>query len=135
MRAAGQALEAAREVVNPRLVAGQLIGGAVQCNGEGFQEQVAYDADGQLLSNTLMEYAAPHAEWLPNFELERTTTPTPRNPLGAKGVGEAGTVHAPPAVTNAVMDALRPFGVEPLDPPLTAEKLWRVMHEGGRGIR
>jgi carbon-monoxide dehydrogenase large subunit len=123
------------EVVNPRLVEGQLIGGAVQGIGEALWEQVVYDADGQLLSSTLMEYAAPHAEWLPTFELERTTTPTPRNLLGAKGVGEAGTVHAPPAVTNAVMDALRPFGVEPLDLPLTAEKLWRVIHQGGRGIR
>ncbi|MGH9174527.1 MAG: xanthine dehydrogenase family protein molybdopterin-binding subunit, partial [Vicinamibacterales bacterium] len=123
------------EVVNPRLVEGQLIGGATQGIGETLWEQIVYDADGQLLSNTLMEYAAPHAEWLPSFELERTTTPTPRNPLGAKGVGEAGTVHAPPAVANAVMDALRPFGVEPLDLPLTAEKLWRVIHHGGQGIR
>lgn len=123
------------EVVNPRLVEGQLIGGAVQGIGETLWEQVAYDADGQLLSNTLMDYAVAHAEWLPTLELERTTTPTPRNLLGAKGVGEAGTVHAPPAVANAVMDALRPFGVEPLDLPLASEKLWRVMQLGGEGIR
>jgi carbon-monoxide dehydrogenase large subunit len=122
-------------VVNPRLVEGQLIGGAVQGIGETLWEQVVYNSDGQLLSSTLMEYAVPHAEWLPSCELERTTTPTPRNPLGAKGAGEAGTVHAPPAVANAVMDALRPFDVEPLDLPLTDEKLWRVIQHGGQGIR
>lgn len=90
---------------------------------------------GKLLTGSLMDYAAPRAEQVPFFETDRTVTPSPRNPLGAKGVGEAGTVSAPPAVANAVMDALRPFGVEPLDLPLTDEKLWRVMHDGGQGIR
>lgn len=122
-------------VVNPLLVEGQLIGGLVQSVGETLWEQVVYDKDGQLVSGTLMDYAVPHAQWLPPFELDRTTTPSPNNPLGAKGVGEAGTVHAPPAVANAVMDALRPFDVEPLDLPLTTEKLWRVIHFGGLGIR
>jgi carbon-monoxide dehydrogenase large subunit len=122
-------------VVNPRLVEGQLIGGAVQGLGETLWEQVVYDEQGQLLTGSLMDYAAPRAEQLPFFELDRTVTPSPRNPLGAKGVGEAGTVSAPPAVANAVMDALRPFGVEGLDLPLTDEKLWRVIHEGGQGIR
>src|SRR4051794_21814905 len=87
--------------------------------GETLWERVVYDNDGQL----------------PAFEMDRTVTPSPRNPLGAKGVGEAGTVSAPPAVASAVMDALRPFGVEPLDLPLTDEKLWRVIHDGGEGIR
>lgn len=112
-----------------------MIGGAVQGISETLWEQVTYNEEGQLLSSTLMDYAVPRAEWLPTFELECTTTPTPRNVLGAKGVGEAGTVHAPPAVANAAMDALRPFEVEPLDLPLTAEKLWRVINYGGHGIR
>lgn len=122
-------------VVNPLLVEGQLIGGAVQGIGETLWERVAYDENGQLLTTSLMDYAAPRAEQLPSFEMDRTVTPSPRNPLGVKGVGEAGTVSAPPAVANAVMDALRPFGVEPLDLPLTDEKLWQVIHDGGQGIR
>ncbi|HEU0116812.1 MAG TPA: molybdopterin cofactor-binding domain-containing protein, partial [Thermomicrobiales bacterium] len=122
-------------VINPRLVEGQLVGGAVQGFGEALWEQVVYDAGGQLLSGTLMDYAMPRASWLPAFELERTVTPSPNNPLGIKGVGEAGTVHAVPAVANAVMDALRPFGVEPLDLPITPEKIWRIIHFGGAGVR
>jgi carbon-monoxide dehydrogenase large subunit len=122
-------------VVNPVLVEGQLIGGVVQGIGETLWEEVAFDAAGQPLSGTLMEYAVPRAEWLPSFELDRTVTPSPNNPLGVKGVGEAGTVHAAPAVANAVMDALRPFGVEPLDLPITSEKIWRIIHHGGAGIR
>ena len=122
-------------VINPLLVEGQLIGGAVQGIGEALWERVIYDDNGQLLTGSLMDYAAPRAEQLPDFEMDRTVTPSPRNPLGAKGVGEAGTVSAPPAVANAVMDALRPFGVEPLDLPLTDEKLWQVIHDGGQGIR
>lgn len=122
-------------VVNPILVEGQLVGGAVQGISEALWEQVIYDASGQLLTGTLLDYAVPRASWLPPFELDRTVTPSPSNPLGAKGVGEAGTVHAPPAVANAVMDALRPFGVRPLDLPLTPEKIWQVLHRraGGRG--
>ncbi|HEU5433788.1 MAG TPA: molybdopterin cofactor-binding domain-containing protein, partial [Thermomicrobiales bacterium] len=122
-------------VINPRLVEGQLHGGAVQGFGEALWEQVVYDPSGQLLSGTLMDYAIPRAAWLPAIELERTVTPSPNNPLGAKGVGEAGTVHAVPAVANAIMDALRPFGVEPLDLPITPEKIWRIIHFGGAGIR
>jgi len=122
-------------VINPVLVEGQLIGGAVQGIGEALWEEVAFDGSGQPLSGTLMEYAVPRAEWLPHFELDRTVTPSPNNLLGAKGVGEAGTVHAAPTIANAVMDALRPFGVEPLDLPITPQKIWRIIHHGGAGIR
>jgi aerobic carbon-monoxide dehydrogenase large subunit len=122
-------------VINPVLVEGQLIGGAVQGIGETLWEEVAFDGSGQPLSGTLMEYAVPRAEWLPHFELDRTVTPSPNNLLGAKGVGEAGTVHAAPTIANAVMDALRPFGVEPLDLPITPQKIWRIIHHGGAGIR
>jgi carbon-monoxide dehydrogenase large subunit len=122
-------------VINPVLVEGQLIGGAVQGIGETLWEEVAFDGSGQPLSGTLMEYAVPRAEWLPHFELDRTVTPSPNNLLGAKGVGEAGTVHAAPTIANAVMDALRPFEVEPLDLPITPQKIWRIIHHGGAGIR
>jgi carbon-monoxide dehydrogenase large subunit len=117
-------------VVNPMLVEGQLIGGAVQGIGEVLWEQVAYDDTGQLLAGTFMDYAVARASRLPMFELDRTVTPTPRNLLGAKGVGEAGTVHATPAVANAIMDALRPFGVQPLDLPITEQTIWKIIHAG-----
>ncbi len=120
-------------VINPMLVEGQLIGGAVQGIGEVLWEQVAYDDNGQLLTGTLMDYAVPRASRLPMFELDRTVTPTPRNPLGAKGVGEAGTVHATPAVANAIMDALRPFGVRPLNLPITEQTIWTIMHGNHQG--
>jgi len=79
-----------------------------------------------------MDYAAPKADLLPDFELDRTVTPTPVNPLGAKGVGEAGCVGAPQAVVNVVVDALAPFGVTHIDMPLRPEKLWALIHQGGR---
>ncbi|HXG03548.1 MAG TPA: xanthine dehydrogenase family protein molybdopterin-binding subunit, partial [Candidatus Binatia bacterium] len=88
---------------------------------------VVYDEAGQLLTGSLMDYAAPRADLLPDFELDRTVTPTPVNPLGAKGVGEAGAVGAPAAVVNAVVDALAPLGVTHVDMPLTPEKIWRLM--------
>lgn len=79
-----------------------------------------------------MDYAAPKAHWLPDFELSRTVTPSPNNPLGVKGAGEAGAVHAPAAVANAIMDALRPFGVTSLTLPITPSKIWSVIN--GRTI-
>ena len=115
-------------VINPMLVEGQLIGGAVQGIGEVLWERVVYDDNGQLLTGTLMDYAMPHASQLPMFELDRTVTPTPLNPLGAKGVGEAGTVHATPAVANAIMDALRQFNVKPIDLPITEQQIWQIMN-------
>ena len=98
------------------------------CTGQALYEQMLYEEHGQVLSGTLMEYAVPLATQLPTFELRRTVTPSPRNVLGAKGVGEAGCIGAPTAVTNAVLDALAPLGVTTLDMPLTAEKVWRAMH-------
>jgi carbon-monoxide dehydrogenase large subunit len=114
-------------VVNPLIVEGQLSGGIVQGLGETLWEHVRYDADGQLLAGTLMDYAAPRATTQGPFEIARTVTPTPRNPLGVKGVGELGTVLAPAAVANAIADALRPFGVGSLGLPLADEMLWRVI--------
>ncbi|MBI4560789.1 MAG: molybdopterin-dependent oxidoreductase, partial [Candidatus Rokubacteria bacterium] len=119
-------------VLNPMLLKGQLHGGIAQGIAQALSEEVVYDAAGQLLSGSLMDYAVPKADDLPMFELDHTVTPTPHNPLGAKGVGEAGCVGAPQAIVNAVMDALAPFGIRHLDMPLRPEKIWRAIQEAGR---
>ncbi len=115
--------------INPLLVDGQVQGGIAQGLGQALYEEVVYDENGQLLTGSLMDYALPRAGDLPRFDLARTETPTPVNPLGAKGVGEAGTIGSTPAVVNAVVDALAPFGVTHIDMPLKAEKIWRLCRE------
>jgi carbon-monoxide dehydrogenase large subunit len=115
-------------VINPLLLEGQLHGGIAQGIAQALWEEIRYDESGQLLTGSLMDYAAPKADVLPSFELDRTVTPTPINPLGAKGVGEAGCVGAPQAIVNAVLDALAPFGVTDVDMPLRPEKIWRRIH-------
>ncbi len=115
-------------VINPLLVEGQIHGGVAQAVGQALYEEVVYDYSGQLLTATLMDYAAPRAAMVPRIVTLRTETPSPRNPLGAKGVGEAGTIGATPAVANAVIDALAPFGVRHLDMPLTPRKIWAAIH-------
>jgi carbon-monoxide dehydrogenase large subunit len=119
-------------VLNPLLLEGQLHGGIAQGIAQALWEEIVYDADGQLLTGSLMDYAAPKADGFPAFELDRTVTPTPVNPLGAKGVGEAGCVGAPQAVVNAVLDALVPLGPSHLDMPLRPEKVWRAMGAAAR---
>ncbi len=114
-------------VVNPLLVEGQLHGALAQAVGQALLEQIVYDGDGQLLSGTLMDYAVPRAADVPVPVLDKTTTPSPRNPLGAKGAGEAGCIGVPPAIVNAAVDALAPFGVRHVDMPLTPEKIWRAI--------
>lgn len=114
--------------ISPMLVEGQLHGGFAQGIAAALQEGVVYSEDGQLLTATLMDYAVVRADDLPSFELGTLETPSPNNPLGAKGVGEAGTIGATPAPVNAVMDALKPFGVRNLDMPLTPEKVWRAIN-------
>jgi carbon-monoxide dehydrogenase large subunit len=114
-------------VVNPLIVAGQVQGGIVQAVGQALVEQVVFDPSGQLLSGSLGDYAVPRAADVPEMMLEHTVTPTPLNALGAKGVGEAGTNGCPPAIANAVVDALSPLGVTHLDPPFTAEKVWSAI--------
>jgi aerobic carbon-monoxide dehydrogenase large subunit len=106
-------------------------GGLAQGFGQALQEAIRYDAAGQLLTGSFLDYAPPRAAQLPNFELAHTVTPSPVNPLGVKGVGEAGTTGAPPALVNAALDALAPLGVHHLDMPLTPERLWRAMSEMG----
>ena len=115
-------------VINPMLVDGQVQGGIVQSIGQALYEEVVYDEQGQLVTGTLMDYALPRAQMLPWFELDRTETPTDVNPMGVKGVGEAGTIGATPAIVNAIVDALSPFGVRHIDMPVRPEAVWRIIN-------
>ncbi|HUK89993.1 MAG TPA: xanthine dehydrogenase family protein molybdopterin-binding subunit [Blastocatellia bacterium] len=117
------------KVINPMLVDGQVHGGIVQSIGQAMYEEVIYDEQGQLLTASLMDYAVPKAAMIPWMELGRTETPSPVNPLGVKGVGEAGTIGATPAVLGAIVDALKPFGVRHLDMPAKPERIWRIIHQ------
>jgi carbon-monoxide dehydrogenase large subunit len=114
-------------VINPLLAEGQLHGGLAQGFGQTLMERIVYDERAQLLTGTLMDYAVPRADDVPPVTIEKMHTPSTRNPLGAKGLGEAGCIAIPPAIVNAVVDALSPFGVTHVDMPLTAEKLWQAM--------
>jgi aerobic carbon-monoxide dehydrogenase large subunit len=120
-------------VINPMIVDGQVHGGIAQGVAQALWETAVYDENGQLTSASLMDYALPKAEFFPDFEVERTETPTDVNPLGVKGAGETGTIASTPAVVNAVMDALAPFGIRHLDMPLTPERVWRAMRAAGNG--
>jgi len=122
-------------VVNPLLVEGQLVGGIAQGIGEALMERIVYDGDGQLLTGSLMDYAVPRAADMPAIDFGRMATPSPMNPLGAKGVGEAGTIGAPPAIVGAVLDALRPLGIRHIDMPLTGERIWRAINEAAKATR
>ena len=114
-------------VINPLLAEGQLHGSLAQGLGQALLEAIVYDGDGQLVTGTLMDYAIPRADEVPHVLIEKTCTPSPLNPLGAKGVGEAGCIGIPPAVVNAAVDALAPFGVTHLDMPLTPARLWEAL--------
>src|SRR5438105_280680 len=111
-------------VINPMIVDGQLHGAIAQGVAQALYEGVVYDRDGQLLTGNLTPYLLPTAADLPEFETDRTETPTPHNPMGVKGIGEGGTTGSTPAVVNAVMDALRPLGIHQLDMPLTPFRIW-----------
>jgi carbon-monoxide dehydrogenase large subunit len=119
-------------LINPLLVAGQIHGGIAQGLGQALYEQAVYNEDGQLLTGELMDYAVPKATMIPYLECEHTETPSPVNPLGVKGVGEAGTIACSPAIVNSVVDALAPLGVRHIDMPLAPEKIWRLIHQGGQ---
>jgi len=114
-------------VINPMIVDGQIHGGLAQGIGQALFEGAIYDENGQLTNGSYMDYTMPRADDLPSFELDRQVTPCPHNPLGVKGAGEAGTIGSTPAVVNAVMDALTPFGIKHLEMPLTPERVWRAM--------
>ena len=118
-------------IINPLIVEGQVHGGLAQGIGQAMFEEVVYDEDGQPVTASFMDYVMPRAADLPTFELDRTVTPTPVNPLGAKGVGEAGTIGSTPCVINAAVDALAPLGVTHIEMPLRPERLWRLIQENG----
>ena len=113
--------------INPLLVEGQVQGGIAHSLGQVLFEQTVYDENGQLLTGEFMDYAMPRAKTIPEYVMDSTVTRSPTNPLGIKGVGEAGTIGATPAIANAVIDALSPLGIRHLDLPLTPEKIWRAI--------
>ena len=115
-------------VINPLIVDGQLHGGISQGLAQALYEGAVYDENGQLISGTLMDYALPTAAMVPTYETDRTVTPSPVNPMGVKGAGEAGTIASAQAVMNAVIDALSPLGVKHLQMPATPERLWKAIH-------
>ena len=119
------------KIVNPVIVEGQIHGGLAQGIAQALYEEAVYDAEGNLTTGSLVDYLVPAAPDLPHFDTGRTETPATSNPLGVKGVGEAGTIASTPAVMNAVHDALRPYGVQDLDMPATPERVWRALHDDG----
>jgi len=114
-------------VINPTIVDGQLHGGLAQGIAQALYEGVIYDEDGNLITASMVNYMIPGAPELPNFTLDRTVTPSPSNPLGVKGVGEAGTIGAPPAVINSVVDALSPLGIKHIDMPASPMRVWKAI--------
>ena len=125
------AVDDAGNLINPLIVEGQIHGGLAQGIGQAMIEEVVYDENGQLVTGTFMDYALPRAGDFPRFELTPAVTPTPVNPMGAKGVGEAGTLGSTPSIVAAAVDALSEFGVKHIDMMLRPEKLWRII-QGGR---
>ena len=114
-------------IINPLIVDGQIHGGIAQGIAEALYEEALYDENGTLLTGNMSTYRVPSAAELPGFTLDRTVTPSTTNPMGVKGIGEAGTIASPPAVVNAVADALRPLGVEFVEKPVSAERVWRTI--------
>ncbi|MBV8575426.1 MAG: xanthine dehydrogenase family protein molybdopterin-binding subunit, partial [Acetobacteraceae bacterium] len=124
------AVDDAGVIVNPLLATGQIHGGVAQGIGQALYEQVAYDQKtGQLLTGSLLDYPVPRADSLPAIRSQFQETPSPTNPLGVKGIGESGSIGAPPAIVHAVLDALAPFGVTHLDMPLTPQRIWAAVAE------
>jgi aerobic carbon-monoxide dehydrogenase large subunit len=119
------------KVVNPLIVEGQVHGGLAQGIAQALYEEAVYDTDGNLTTTTMADYLLPAATDLPTFTTDRTETPATTNPLGVKGVGEAGTIASTPAVVNAIVDALRPYGVADVPMPCTPERVWRAVRGGG----
>src|SRR6266849_1955076 len=115
--------------INPVIVEGQVHGGVVQGRGQALWEEAVYDENGQLITGSMLDYALPRADWLPDIEVLSTVTPSPHHPLGLKGIGEAGTIASTVAMYNAVMDALSPLGVETMQMPMTAERVWRGIRQ------
>ena len=120
-------------VINPMIVDGQIHGGVAQGIGQALYEGAHYDEAGQLVTGSFMDYNFPKADDLVNFEVDRTVTPCPHNPLGVKGAGEAGTIAATACVANAVIDALYHKGIRDIEMPMTSERVWQALHSNGNG--
>jgi carbon-monoxide dehydrogenase large subunit len=114
-------------VINPLLVDGQVHGGIAQGVAQALYEEAMYTEDGQLTSGTFVDYLVPSAADLPHYTTDKTVTPSTSNPLGVKGVGEAGTIASTPAVVNAVLDAVRPYGVADVQMPMTPARVWAAI--------
>ena len=122
-------------VINPTIVDGQVQGGIAQGVAQALYEEAVYDEEGNLATGSMVNYLVPSAAELPNFELERTESPSPTNPMGVKGVGETGTIASPAAVMNAVVDALSPYGITDIEMPAKPERVWRAIAEAKGGAR
>jgi len=120
-------------VINPIIVDGQVHGGIAQGIAQALYEEAIYDEDGMLVTGSMVDYMIPGAPELPNYTLDRTVTPSPTNPMGVKGIGEAGTIGSPPAVINAVIDALEPFGVTHIDMPASPMRVWETIQAAKNG--
>ena len=122
------ACDDAGRVLNPLILDGQIHGGIAQGAAQALLEEVRYDQDGNPITSNLADYAFISAAELPSFEVVHMETPTPRNPLGAKGIGESGTIGSTPAVQSAVIDAVAHLGIRHIDMPATSERVWRAIH-------
>ena len=122
----------AGRIINPLLVEGQRHGGIAQGAAQALLEEIRYDEDGNPITSNLMDYAIPSAAELCSFETSNTQTDSPRNPIGAKGIGESGTIGSTPAIHNAVVDALSHLGITHIDMPCTPERVWRKIQEAGQ---
>jgi carbon-monoxide dehydrogenase large subunit len=109
------------------IIEGQIHGGLADGVGMALMEMIAFDEDGNCLSSSLMDYLLPTALEVPDWQTGHTVTPSPHHPIGAKGVGESATVGSPPAIVNAIVDALKPFGIRHADMPLTPSRVWETM--------
>ena len=116
-------------VLNPMIAEGQVHGGVAQGIGQALYENAVYDDNGQLVSGSMMDYAVPKATQLPSYTTEFAGVPSPSNPMGVKGIGEAGSIGATPAIVNAVIDALSPLGIRHIDLPLTSQRVWQAIQD------
>ena len=125
------AIDDCGNIINPMIVTGQVHGGLAMGIAPAMYEELIYDDEGNILNGTFMDYLLPTSVETPNWETGHTITPSPHHPLGAKGVAESPTVGAPPAVANAVVDALSHLGVTHVDIPVTPFKVWKILKEKG----
>ena len=125
------AIDDCGNVINPMIVQGQVHGGLTQGIAPAMYEELVYDDDGNILNGSFMDYLVPTAVESPSWETDHVVTPSPHHPLGAKGVAESPTVGAPPAIANAIIDALSPLGVTHMDIPITPYKVWNILKEKG----